>query len=205
MIHRRLLFQIFGNDPNWGGLCIDDKGVYWETLVGMAHHFHRENDLILLQVRPDDPSEQWKPSHTFNLISDRSIPYTTYAKFIVDPATSLGQRTEQSFFKNQAQTHIAQALEILDRTGMDVSLDNVHDLLLNNDALNEALDELATDYPTERGRKLIEHFTLRYQDQPPEQMGGVKETIGNYLQYFLTPDIAEVFLRSQQHLQLSRN
>ena len=33
----------------------------------------------------------------------------------------------------------------------------------------------------------------RYRKQPPEQMGGVKETIGNYLQFFLTPDIAQVF------------
>lgn len=82
---------------------------------------------------------------------------------------------------------------MLDRTGMDVSLENVHNLLLNDEVLDEALEELATDYPTERGRKLLEHFTNRYRNQPPEQMGGVKETIANFLQYFLTPDIAEVF------------
>ena len=29
----QLLFQVFQNDPNWGGLCIDDKGGYLETLV----------------------------------------------------------------------------------------------------------------------------------------------------------------------------
>ena len=63
----------------------------------------------------------------------------------------------------------------------------------NDEVLDIALDELATDYPTERGRKLIEHFTSRYREQPPEQMGGVKETIANYLQYFMTPDISEVF------------
>jgi len=27
-----LLFQVFQNEPTWGGLCIDDKGLYWETL-----------------------------------------------------------------------------------------------------------------------------------------------------------------------------
>jgi hypothetical protein len=189
----QLLFQVFSNDPNWGGLCIDDKGVYWETLLEMARHFNRTNDLILLQVRPDDPPENWKPIHAFNLTSDRTIPYTTYAKFVVDTAGSLGQRYEQSFFKSQAQTHIAHALEVLDRTGMDVSLENVHNLLLSDETLDEALEELATDYPTERGRRLVEHFTHRYREQPPEQMGGVKETIANYLQYFLTPDIAEIF------------
>src|SRR5207249_1408465 len=53
----QLLYQVFAHDPNWGGLCIDDKGVYWETLRDMARHFNRANDLILLQVRPDDPPE----------------------------------------------------------------------------------------------------------------------------------------------------
>jgi hypothetical protein len=69
----QLPFQVFTNGPKWGGLCIDDKGVYWETLVEMAMHFHREKDLILVQIRPDDPPDDWKPAHTFNLISDSSI------------------------------------------------------------------------------------------------------------------------------------
>jgi type IV secretory pathway TraG/TraD family ATPase VirD4 len=30
-------------------------------------------------------------------------------------------------------------------------------------------------------------------DQPPEQIGGVRETTGNYLQYFLTPEVADIF------------
>ena len=59
-----LLYQVFQNDPRWGGLCIDDKGIYWETLSEMAHHFNRQNDLILLQVRPDNAPLSWKPTHT---------------------------------------------------------------------------------------------------------------------------------------------
>ena len=188
-----MLFQVFTNDPKWGGLCIDDKGIYWETLVEMAKHFHRENDLILVQIKPDDPPDDWKPTHTFNLISDPSIPYSTYAKFIVDTVSSLGQRSEQSFFKSQAQTHLALGMEMLARTGMDVTLENVHSFLLEEDTMNRLINELETDYPTGRAQKLIEHFRDRYAKQPPEQMGGVKETIANYLQFFLTPDIAQVF------------
>ncbi len=76
-----LLFQIFSNEPTWGGLCIDDKGLYWETLSEMARHFGREDDLILLQVRPDDcPASTWQPRHTYNLTSDRSIPTTPSRK-----------------------------------------------------------------------------------------------------------------------------
>ena len=189
----QLLFQVFKNDPQWGGLCIDDKGVYWETLVEMAATFHRENDLILLQVKPDDAPHGWKPKHTFNLLSDSSIPPSTYAKFIVDTVTSLGQRAEQSFFKNQAQTHIGLALELLSRMEMEVSLQNIRNFLLEEKAMDMVLKELKTDFPTARDNQLKDHFEQRYRGQPAEQMGGVKETISNYLQFFLTPDIAQIF------------
>ncbi|MDQ6912074.1 MAG: hypothetical protein M3128_04285, partial [Verrucomicrobiota bacterium] len=60
-----VLFQVFQNEPTWGGLCIDDKGLYWETLTEMARHFGREDDLILLQVRPDNyAAAAWSPRHT---------------------------------------------------------------------------------------------------------------------------------------------
>jgi hypothetical protein len=65
--------------------------------VEMAAKFHRRNDLILLQVRPDNPSEKWKPANTFNLLSDSSIPPSTFAKFVVDTVTSLGS-TPTSLF-----------------------------------------------------------------------------------------------------------
>lgn len=188
-----LLYQVFKNSPGWGGLCIDDKGLYWETLSEMARHFHRENDLILLQVRPDSPTSGWMPTHTFNLTADRGIPCGTYAKFVVDTASSLGQQGDKGFFKNQAQTHIAAALELLYEIGADVTLENVYHFLLNQTDMEEALDDLADAEPTERRRLLDEHFRHRFLAQPPEQIGGVKETIANYLQYFLTPEIAEVF------------
>jgi len=28
----QLAHQVFKNEPKWGGLCIDEKGVYWETV-----------------------------------------------------------------------------------------------------------------------------------------------------------------------------
>ena len=188
-----LLYQVFQNSPGWGGLCIDDKGLYWETLSEMARHFRRENDLILLQVRPDSPTSGWTPTHTYNLTSDRGIPFGTYAKFVVDTASSLGQQGDKGFFKNQAHTHIAAALELLYETGADVTLENAYNFLLNQTDMEETLDDLAAAEPTERRRLLDEHFRNRFLSQPPEQIGGVKETIANYLQYFLTPEIAEVF------------
>lgn len=189
-----LSFQVFQNEPTWGGLCIDDKGLYWETLSEMARHFGREDDLILLQVRPDDcPASTWQPRHTYNLTSDRSIPYNTFAKAVVDTASSLGQAGDKGFFKNQAQIHIAAALETLREIGADVTLENAYHLLLDQGDLDEAMTDLASSHQTMRRRELSEHFSNRFLSQPPEQIGGVKETIANYLQAFITPDIAQVF------------
>ena len=188
-----LLFQIFQNEPTWGGLCIDDKGLYWETLSQMARHFGREDDLILLQVRPDDASSAWQPRHTYNLTADRSIPYNTFAKAVVDTASSLGQSGDKGFFRNQAQTHIAAALETLREIGADVTLENAYHLLLDQSDMDEAMTDLGSGQQTPRRRELVQHFTNRFLSQPPEQIGGVKETIANYLQAFITPEIAQVF------------
>jgi type IV secretory pathway TraG/TraD family ATPase VirD4 len=190
----RLLFQVFQNEPMWGGLCIDDKGIYWETLSRMAKHFGREEDLILLQVRPEDQSPTvWNPRQTYNLTSDLTIPYNTFAKAVVDTACSLGQAGDKAFFKSQAQIHIAAALETLREIGADVTLENAYHLLLDQGDLDEAMTDLAAGYQTQRRRGLSEHFANRFLSQPPEQIGGVKETIANYLQAFITPEIAQIF------------
>jgi hypothetical protein len=190
----QLAHQVFQNEEKWGGLCIDEKGVYWETLSAMAHHYHREQHLIHLQIRTDDKGEEWKPLHRFNLTGDRSIPFTTYAKFVVDTATSLGQGGDKGFFKSQAQTHIAYALELLAELSEPVTLLGAFNILSSKPKLDEDLEFLAAlDLQTPRRRVLHDHFKHRFLEQPAEQLGGVRETIGNYLQYFLTPEVAEIF------------
>ena len=188
----QLAHQVFQNEDKWGGLCIDEKGVYWETLSAMARHYERENDLIHLQIQADGQSE--KLLHRFNLTGDRSIPFTTYAKFLVDTATSLGQGGDKGFFKNQAQTHIAHALELLAELQRPVTLSGALDLLSSKPKLDEELEFLnKLPLQTPRRYALNFHFKHRFLDQPAEQLGGVRETIGNYLQYFLTPEVAEIF------------
>lgn len=198
-----LLHQVFQNESTWGGLCIDDKGLYWETISAMAGHFGRSDDLILLQVQPEDAGPDWSPPHIFNLTGDRSIPSSTYAKFVVDTASSLGQQGEKSFFKNQAQTHIAAALDALHEIRADVTLENAYHVLLNATDLAEMLADLRSLRTTERRRSLLEHFEHRFLGQPNEQLGGVKETIANYLQPFLAPDIARVFCPGASTLDFS--
>lgn len=189
----QLAHQVFQNVPDWGGLCIDEKGVYWETLSAMARHYLRQESLIHLQVRTGEEASDWEPPHRFNLVGDRSIPFSTYAKFVVDTATSLGQGGDKGFFKTQSQTHIAHALELLYELHRPVTLAGAYDLLIDADVLNRALEDLSQLLPTQAREILQRHFVSRLISQPSEQLGGVRETIANHLQYFLTPAIAEVF------------
>jgi hypothetical protein len=189
----QLVHQVFQNEPTWGGLCIDEKGVYWETLSAMARHYGRECALIRLQIRADDTDTQWMPPNRYNLTGDRSIPFTTYAKFIVDTATSLGQGGDKGFFKSQAQTHIAHALEMLFELNRPVTLTGAFELLSDRELLAEEMENLEALLETPRRAAVYAHFGNRFLNQPDEQLGGVRETIGNYLQYFLTPEVAEVF------------
>jgi hypothetical protein len=37
-----ITYQIFQNVPHWGGVCLDQKGLYWEILVQMANQASRK-------------------------------------------------------------------------------------------------------------------------------------------------------------------
>src|SRR6266496_6001976 len=145
-----------------------------------------------LQIRPDNDFK-WVPPHRFNLVGDRSIPFSTYAKFVVDTATSLGQGGDKGFFKSQAQTHIAHALELLAALNRPATLRGAYELLSDRVELEAALDCVSELLPTPNCVAIQEHFNNRFLEQPDEQLGGVRETTGNYLQYFLTPEVADVF------------
>ena len=96
-----LLHSVFQHEPDWGGLCCDEKGIYHETLTRMAVRYGRSEDLILLQTRPDFCENGWTPPARFNLLSDPTIPWSTYAAAIVDTATAVGGGTDdKGFFSN---------------------------------------------------------------------------------------------------------
>lgn len=191
-----LLAQVFANQPGWGGCVIDEKGNFHQTLNQMAAAFGRERDLLVLSVRPPGCGSEWQPVVRLNLIGERSIPATTYAQIIVDTAVAQGhdqgQNKDQSFFKSQAKMHIALAIEALEEAGYPVNLENVSELLLNEKDLRAVLVKLQKS-ATLKAAKLAEHFQDRFLGQPPEQLGGVKGTINNFLTPYTSPDIAQVF------------
>lgn len=187
-----MLWQISTRCPTWGGVCVDDKGVYWETLCDMFRHLGRTDDLILLQVRPDGAAADWKPTHTFNFLDNPHLPWSAKAKIVCDVASALGQRNEQSFFRTQAQVQIEFAFRVLEAVQLPVTLDNAYEFLTSDNMLTQLMEMIA-EHDSSSAKALLEHYQDALKSQPPEQLGGVKTTIANYLKTFTDPDIAAVF------------
>ena len=191
-----LLHSVFQREPDWGGLCCDEKGIYHETLVPMARKYHREDDLLLLQTRPDHAAEHWAPLSRFNLLSDSSVPWSTYATVIVDTASALNSGAEdKGFFKTQAHANIGRGIQLFRLLNMVPSMHHLLEMLQYQPVLRAMLQRLESlkNQGTQDARECYEHFLNGYLRQPPEQLGGVISTIYNYLNYFTNPDIVEVF------------
>jgi hypothetical protein len=176
-----ITFQVFKNVTGWGGICLDQKGLYWEILVKMAAHFDRERDLILLQTKPVEASELWRHVHTINITGNPDVPASTYAKVIVDTASSLtGGRGQNPFFSTKAQIVIQTGLEILRQTGAYVTIPNLYHLLLNPEDAATTIEKLENE-GSKRSHELLVAFRDGYLGQPMEQLGGVQGMISTYL------------------------
>lgn len=201
-----LLHSVFQNEPDWGGLCCDEKGIYYETLVTMAKKYGRDEDLVLLQTRPDGAQEGWSPSARFNLLSDPGVPWSAYATAIVDTASSLaGGGEDKGFFRTQAHANIGRGIQLLRLLKLVPSMHQLLEMLQYLPVLKtmlQQLDPLKSQGDPE-ACDCYEHFQNGYLRQPSEQLGGVISTIYNYLNYFTNPDIVEVFGSEENSFDLS--
>jgi type IV secretory pathway TraG/TraD family ATPase VirD4 len=181
-----------------GILAVDSKGALWRPLAEMAKALGHENDLRLIRVRPTHvPMADWQPPLRLNLLEDRAVPWSTYAKMLVDTATAAGQRGGQAFFKESARDVITHAMQLLDLLGEPVTLDQVYDAICSSHRmshLRKELEKLAeSDKPTQAAAKLEQQYFNDLMAQPPEQRGGTVFTVANYLRAYIPPDIAQVF------------
>ena len=201
-----LLHSVFRHEPDWGGLCCDEKGIYHETLVRMAGKYGRANDLLLLQTRPDHADEEWVPSARFNLLSDPTVPWSTYATVIVDTASALTSGAEdKGFFKTQAHANIGRGIQLFRLLNLVPTMHHLLEVLQYQPVLKLLLQQLEAlkNQGDPDARQCYDHFLNGYLRQPPEQLGGVISTIYNYLNYFTNPDIIEVFGQEENTFDFS--
>jgi hypothetical protein len=112
-----LMHQVFFNLPNWGGMAVDEKGNFYETLLGISKYHGQPKKVVSLKVRVNQEEDL---KCKFNLLSYPSIPWETYSTIIVDTAKSLGQKSSESFFETQAQIHMGKAMEYISVIGKRV-------------------------------------------------------------------------------------
>ena len=201
-----LLHSVFQNEPDWGGLCCDEKGIYHETLVQMTKKYRRLSDLRLLQTKPDGAGDDWEPPATFNLLSDDSIPGSTYATVIVDTASALaGGGEDKGFFKTQAHAHIGRGIQLFRLLGLRPTMHHLLETLQYQPILRAMLSRLdpIAQGGNREARECSDHFLNGYLRQPPEQLGGVISTIYNYLNYFTNPDLVQVFGAEENSFEFS--
>ena len=193
-----LLVHLTKSLPNWGGLVVGVKGDETEFLTELLSENRRLKNLVHLQVRPANALESWAPQHRFNLLSDRSLPWTAHAKAIVDTAASMTQGRQDAFFKPMAQMALANALHLLEQLERPVTLVRAYHLLTSERILKEALEELEQSPPTEELIRLSDFFHSTFVEAKAHEQGeGIEGTIKTYLGFFLDPDLAEVFCSDQ--------
>lgn len=198
-----ITFQCFQNMPSFGAVCLDQKGLYYETLSAMAKHFGRTGDLTVLQTRPGNAPANWKPVHSVNLLGNDTVPALTYAKLFVDTAQSLTGKSENPFFPTKAQLSLQTGIEILRFLDYARTIPHLYNLLLNKKYGERVSLELfaycSGDKPCAderirmKARQLLSAFQDNYLKQPSEQLGGVQSTIETYLGFFLHQDLVDVF------------
>jgi hypothetical protein len=116
---------------------------------------------------------------------------------IVDTAVSLtGGRGQNPFFPTKAQIAIQTGFEVLRHMEAYVTIPNIHRLLLNEADANAAIETLMNK-GDQRSHELIVALRDGFFGQPPEQLGGVQGTLSTYLEFFINPEIAEVFCANE--------
>jgi hypothetical protein len=188
-----IIYQLKKNRPQMGILALDTKGDLSEPLARIAEDLNRRDDLVQLEVRPENAAPDWKPAVTMNFLADTSIPYSTYAKILVDVATAAGQKGGQVFFKVAAETAIQNTFSALAALGRAVTIPACAEIIANDARYKDMATALQNLSGSKPGLDALVHYFSEFMQQPKEQLGGVRSTVFNYLQPFTAPDLAEVF------------
>lgn len=99
--------------PPFGTLGIGAKGNEWQAAVPMLSYYDRDEDICLLQTRPDNAPPHWTPPAQFNLISYDSLPSTTYAQILFGTYMSISRRKDMDYFDNAGRDQIGFGIDLL--------------------------------------------------------------------------------------------
>ena len=197
--------------PPWGGFVCGEKGNEWHTIEVLLRGHGRGGDVRVLRTRPQGAPPGWMAPVRLNLVGMDGIPADTYARLIVETGLSVEEASSRDeFFVPQARDKIAWGLRLTravadsrrlsegaTRHSHRPSLLTLFDILTVQESYRRyLLDATAADPPLTGSAPFLEaryQLENNYWNQPPDQLGGVRSTIYNFLVPFAEPEIAEVF------------
>ena len=193
----------------WGGFICGEKGNEWGMVERLLRCHARAGDLCVLRTRPADAPAGWRPPERLNLLSMDDLPADTYAKLIVETGLATEEaKSRDEFFIPQARDKIAWGLRLVRAVAEgrrsppgpgvpSFGLLTLLDILTVQESYRRyLLDCTAEDPSLEKSGAFAEaryQLENNYWSQPPDQLGGVRSTIYNFLVPFSEPEIAEVF------------
>jgi hypothetical protein len=198
---RRVRYRV----PPWGGLVCGEKGNEWQAVEALLRHHGREEDLCILRTRPEGAPPGWIPAVRLNLLSMADVPADTYAQMIADTSLAVEEaQTRDEFFVPQARDKIAWGIRLARAVGDSApagrrrppSLARVLELLSVQESYRLFLQRSCAEDPRLAASPSFEearfHLENNYWNQPPDQLGGVRSTVHNFLAPYAQPDVAEV-------------
>jgi len=172
-------------------MVMANKGDEWFYLEWLGKKYGRSNDMVRLRPRiKSDPLGQ--PINHLNVTGDERLPFTTRARILIDTAAALNPKDERSFFKVRGAAHIARAFELSHALGRPVTPTRAYNMLAND--FEDSFEEFRDKAKSDRDNWLSQTLNQTYVNhEAKEQRAGETGTALNCLEYFCTPEIAEVF------------
>jgi hypothetical protein len=189
-----LLVDLSRRVPDWGGLVLGVKGDEHRFVRELLESTGRLQDLIHLQVRPPECSTRWEPPHRYNLLSDRSLPWSAHAKIITDIAGSMNSGRQHPFFATMAHVALTNAFQTLEALGEPVTIPRAYALLTSTEKAKQAVKRLRRNSERPDHHDLAEFLETTFtQIRAHEQKEGVEGTLKTFLSFYLNEDVAAVF------------
>lgn len=174
------------NQPQWGGLWLDNKGNSHQDLSAIFEHFGRGEDVFILDVRPRDG----QPVLYYNVLDDPAFTPEILAQAISE-VTSTESGKNSDFFKQQCILHTTQAIKAMRALGKIPTFTTLMPILTDMTATSELCQQLR-EAGTSEANMVRAHFESNFLAMPGDQFGGVTGTITNCLQPFCNADVAAV-------------
>ena len=194
--------------PPWGGFVCGEKGNEWQAIEALLRHHGREEDLCILRTRPAWAPADWRPARAPEPARHGRDPrgHVREADRGHRPSPSRRPRRATSSSSPRRRDKIAWGIRLVrarqggrcgprPRGGPQPA-----HALRHPDGAGELPGvpaRCAAEHPGSPPREAFSEarFQLEnnYWSQPPEQLGGVRSTLYNFLVPFAEPEIAEVF------------